>query len=317
MTLILTALTPKHIVQVSDRRVVRVGPSGEIQKTEDERIKAIITPWFACSYSGPAELGNNDTAEWLALQLSDHICKSDGGISHLGPAIQQQATLQNVRNQPFSMVCAGWFGKDERKPLAFVISNVDHRDGHPLNKFQTIQFSIKEGAVSVVMATGVPLTRSEYDNVNRTIQNICKGDSATARAIAKILAQCVWSIARSPKRKTYVSEEVLISSLPLLKPRSLPMVVGKLVEEFWSVTCVKAREGVELPGGPIIVGNKAAIQALLPEKPPRPGISTGAKIIRMPERGSITAIILTDPPLGEAWGWPGMSPGESLCEPHE
>ena len=50
--------------------------------------------------------------------------------------------------------------------------------------------------------------------VNRDVENLCKSDRDTARAIAQVLTETIRHIARSPDRKALVSEDVLITSLP-------------------------------------------------------------------------------------------------------
>jgi hypothetical protein len=312
VSLILTALTPKYVIQVSDRRVVWRRSSGPILKSDDEHIKAILTPSFACSYVGPARLGKMDTAEWVAIKLSDHICDPDRGIAALLAAVEQEVHIQRIRDQPLAIVCAGWIPARDNTllPLAKVISNFDQSTSRVLGKFSQQDLSILPQRYSTVIPTGQRLHNSELLEVNQNIERLCKSDRVTARAIAQMLAECVRAVAQSPDRKAYVSEEVLISSLP--RDGNAP-IVGKLVENFWSVTCIRAGKSLtELPGGPIIVGNKGVIQALFPEDRPHP--STGAKLIRKAPQGDIvTVMTLTNPPLGEAWRFPGTELGKDFC----
>lgn len=310
MTLILTALTPEHVVQVSDRRVVWLEASGRILKTNDEHIKAVITPGFACGYTGIADLGNGDTADWIATELSDHIFEPDGGITALTIAVGQHVNTVKRSEQRLAIVCAGWVNKKSGGPIprATVISNFDQITFRPAGKFSAQVISIAKSRHSCVYPSGQPLHRSEFRGVNRDIENLCKSGRATARAIGQVLAECVQSVARSSDRKAYVSEGVLISSLPRNDRLRDAYVVGQLVEDFWSVTCIRGGNSrVEEPGGPIIVGDRAAIQALLPEdRPPGDGIFSGARIVRKPPPdGGFSLLILTNPPLGKAWGWPG------------
>jgi hypothetical protein len=135
----------------------------------------------------------------------------------------------------------------------------------------------------------------------------------TARAIAQSLTETIRTVAKSADRRTYVSDDVLVTSLPRPDLVSAQLVVGTLVEDYWSVTNISAGDSRrERPGGPIIVGHKAAIQALQPEDGPpaeEGAIAVGARFVRVPEHdGAIVACIITDPPLGEAWGWPGIQP---------
>jgi hypothetical protein len=98
MTLVLSALTPRQLVQVSDRRVVFRYPSGK-ETLRDGHVKAVITQGFACSYSGVADLGG-DTADWLAVLLSDHAEAPDGGISMIGPAAEKELAKRGLSDEP-------------------------------------------------------------------------------------------------------------------------------------------------------------------------------------------------------------------------
>ncbi|HKC98997.1 MAG TPA: hypothetical protein VKG20_13245 [Methylomirabilota bacterium] len=306
MTQILTALTPRHIVQVSDRRVVWTDKSsGEVTRQRDGYVKAVITPSFACSYTGIADLGGRDTAEWLAVTLSDHVNDLDGGVRALATTAEQATDPPYFQNRPLAIVCAGWTQRGSAVvPLLTVINKP------PSGQRTTLaQGKIANGRMSCVVPAGQYLHKDELARVNRDVENLCKSDRDTARAIAQVLTKAIRHVARSPDRKAVVSEDVLITSLPRRDLLRSQLVVGALVEDFWSVTCIPAGESrKEHHGGPIIVGNKAAIQALPPgEGPPGGGIFTGSKIIRLPERegAGLSLFILTDPPLGQAWGWPG------------
>jgi hypothetical protein len=156
-----------------------------------------------------------------------------------------------------------------------------------------------------------PLKLKQVLLLQSETRELSKSGRDTARSIAQVLTETIREVARSADRRDLVSEEVLITSLPrfdLLRDR---LIVGVLVEDFWSVTCIAAGESRrEQHGGPIIVGRKAAIQALPPsDAPSGAGLFVGGRIIRKPEQnGSIMMLLITDPPLGQAWGWPGAAP---------
>ncbi|MCW5799983.1 MAG: hypothetical protein KIT40_15915 [Nitrospira sp.] len=308
MTLLLTALTPRHIVQVSDRRVVWQ-KNDQIVKTEDSYVKAVLTSSFACSYTGLANLGSGDTADWIATVLSDHTTDPDRGITSLMQAATQQLSRRTGDNQKLGIVCAGWIVKSETKrfmPRATVISNFGASSIN--HEFQAQTISVHAGRLSCVFPQGQIVHQEELDVINRTVEKLCESGRDSARAIAQALTETVRMVARSPSRSPYVSEDVLVSSLP--RPDLLKglLVVGKLVEDYWSVTCIpRGKTRIEQHGGPIIVGHKAAIQALPPEdRPPGEGLFVGARIVRKPEfSGALSCVILTNPPLGHAWGWPG------------
>lgn len=73
MTLVLSLISESWAIQVSDRRLVYVGPDGTVVRRDDEKNKAIL--WcnrVAFSYSGLGELGpgGEGTDTWLARELA-------------------------------------------------------------------------------------------------------------------------------------------------------------------------------------------------------------------------------------------------------
>jgi hypothetical protein len=309
MTLVLTALTPKHVVQVSDRRVTLQYRDGR-EYARDNHVKAVVTQWFACSYTGIADLGGSDTADWLALMLSDHVNDVDGGISALAKTLHETVGAPTDGSRRLAVVCAGWRGElGSMEPMATLMTNFGAvGDTHD---FHLLQFNVPRGRRSNVLAAPPILTASEHKQTERSVERLCKSGRNTARAIAQVLTQRIRAVAQTADRGRYVSEEVLITSLPRHDLLRGSFVVGALVEDWWSVTHVPAGSSrQERHGGPIIVGDKAVVQALPPEAGP-PGVpdaSVAARVIRPPEGPvpSLGMMILTNPPLGSAWGWPGV-----------
>jgi hypothetical protein len=96
VTLILTVLTRKHVVQVSDRRICETFPDGRIRVATDNENKALYVVGsdchFAVAYTGLARVGTQTTDSWLSGQF----CKANLGyqpyakiLAHLnGPVLQ-------------------------------------------------------------------------------------------------------------------------------------------------------------------------------------------------------------------------------------
>jgi hypothetical protein len=299
MTLVLTALTPRHAVQVSDRRVVIRYPSG-VEKPRDGHVKAVVTELFACSYTGVADL-RGDTADWLALHLCDRADEADHGIVAIAGAAERELAARRLSDQPLAVVCVGWSERDgQAVPIGTVVSNMG-RSGIE-SRFGVTTISIAKGRPSAVFPIGQALTPTELARVNRSVRQLCTTGRDSARAIAQVLTESIREVARSPARRMYVSDDVLVTSLPRPDLRRGNLVVGRLVEDYMSVTNILGGgTRIERQGGPIIVGRGGAVQALPPEDgPPSVGITAAARILREP-KGSLYVCILTDPPLGAAW----------------
>jgi hypothetical protein len=312
VTLVLTALTPSHIVQVSDRRVVRRWPSGRIDKL-DGRIKAIITPVFACSYTGSAILGGVDTGEWIATILSDHVTDHDGGLEALRVAAGAELANRQLNDHPLAIACVGWTpGDKDPEPLLVALANFDVRDYTASRTSQDLTvFNVrrKKGRRTLVFPLGQPLLTTEMVSVNRSLRRLVVSARATSRSLAQVLRETVQVVARSPDRKDFVSEDVLVTALPRPDLLRVELVAGKLENNIRSVTRIAPGPSRrEEQGGPLMVGNGAVWAALTPEEgPPGGGVAVAGRWVRVPAKKDAESAmyILTDPPVGPAWGFPG------------
>jgi len=190
------------------------------------------------------------------------------------------------------------------------VSNLDPAGRRVTAPFAVQQITAATGRLSAVHPAGQLLHRDELASINRTVEGLCVSGRATPRALAQVLTELVRSVSRGrDARAQRVSEDTLVISMPRPDLVRGNFVVGRLVDDYPSVTHIpKGESRMERHGGPIIVGRNAAVQALPSEdRPPdTDGEFVGLRIIRKPGAGSgLTALILTNPPLGAAWGWPG------------
>lgn len=309
MTLLLTALTPNHVVQVSDRRLT--WPDGSFK---DGFVKAVVTPRFACTYTGLA----GDTAKWIARRLASHFGEEDGGFDALARDLALACRSMGFVGRPLAVVSCGWIVRDSAPfPVVRVISNFDpHAAVIDVQRaFGFVNFETQPDRLSSVIPLGQSVYPNELSRVVRNVEGLCRSGRDSARAIAQVLTEAVRGVARSSalphdRREPTVSEDVLVVSLPRPDRLSGPMVVGKLVDDWWSVTSIPAGESrAERHGGPIVVGDHAAIRPLeAHERPPgADGEFNGLELVVRPrDGGGVSAAFLTDPPLGAAWGWPGL-----------
>src|SRR5579864_383907 len=81
MTLVLTCLTPRYVLQVADRRLtIRTPqPPGSVEVVDDHRNKVVVLGnSMAFSFSGLAEIGPENTDSWLARRLAETNNPNDG-----------------------------------------------------------------------------------------------------------------------------------------------------------------------------------------------------------------------------------------------
>ena len=131
MTLILSALTPTHAIQVSDRRLTL--PNGELY--EDDRNKALALSCsnghFCLSATGLGVIRGKPTSEWMA----DTICAENQGRFRLVDILRAlKAGLDEVwRSQrkglPLTIVGVGVDTTDDTTvPVHLLISNCEPAD---------------------------------------------------------------------------------------------------------------------------------------------------------------------------------------------
>jgi hypothetical protein len=305
-------------VQVSDRRIT--WPSGSFK---DGFVKAVVTPSFAISYTGVATLGSRrDTAKWIARQLAAREQDADGGLEALRGAMESACRPPRYAGKPLAVIAVGWrVVGPVLTPFATVLSNfkplVQPVAVEPRFRYYPFQ-PRRSGQLSSLFGIGEAVREEEASSAVRSLERLCVSGRATARAIVQVLTECVREVSRATSRahdsrSPTVSQEVLAVALPRPDLLRGNLVVGRLVDDWCSVTCVPA--GVsrqERHGGPIIVGRGAAVRALEPHEgpPTRGGISTGLEFIyQSPEiETTLEVYMLTDPPIGIAWGWPGTPP---------
>lgn len=314
MTLVLTALTRTHLVQASDRRVVRLQGS-RIVASEDKRVKAILTPRHVVSYTGLAALGGKDSGEWLALVLGDGFSDADGGIERLRTALAAEMARMRRIEQPMSVVLAGWRkGPLMPLPVAHVITN----QGPPganlgaVEDILTAHFLERApGRRCSIIAVGQPLHRGELQRLNATLERRSRvGRSFTARGVAQWLAANIRAVSASSDRGAFVSDDVLVVAVPRPDLIRRNFVAGRLIDDGPAAVAIDGGESLrrDTQGGPIIVGeNGAVVRALTPEEgPPGEGVTVAMQLLRVPDSGDIKLLVIDDPTIGVGWSWPGV-----------
>jgi hypothetical protein len=310
MTLILTALTPRYIVQVSDRRVVGGGQQW------DGHIKAVVTNRIACAYTGVADLDagtgtpkfDNDTAYWVAMALSDLANEQDRPITELALATEQAMKSARYDGRWVSLVCAGWTPTEaDPEPVAIVITAWGFDASTGSTRPAEIVWIKNRKPPSVVLPVPRWLTDKEVADLNDEVRDRCNSGGYTARALAQVLTRWVREISQSStERQEAISEDVIVTSLPRPDLLAGNAVLGELAEDYYSVIHIPAGpDFIERHGGPLIVGEQAVLRALPPEEsPPGDEPFVGAEIVRAPREGHEIVVSMTRAGV-VGWGWPG------------
>jgi hypothetical protein len=231
MTLVLSLITASWAIQVSDRKLVWLGPNEEIVRKDDERNKAVV--WcnrLAFAYTGLAELGpkREPTDEWLTRILSEWWVEA-GAVEQkqdaVVAAIADRAAMRRPRirraipphQRRHAFVGTGWARFDGGGGMVPYIAQIhnfpqstDH-DAPALDTFGVAILRLPEGEKQVfVNWMGQELEDSETE----LLEELKRGDPrsrAYGQHAARVMVKTVRSVA---SRNELVGRGLLINSLP-------------------------------------------------------------------------------------------------------
>jgi hypothetical protein len=246
MTLVLSLITESWAIQVSDRKLVWLGPNDEIVRKDDERNKAVL--WcnrLAFAYTGLAELGpkREATDEWLTRELSEWWVEA-GAVNQpqdaVVAAIADRATAAvrrpriargippHLRRHAF--VGAGWSRFDGEGGMVPYIVHVHNFpsstdcEAPAADKFGVAILRLPEGEKQIfVNWMGQELDESE----KALLQELKRGDPRSREYgdhAAGVMVEIVRAVA---ERNELVGRGLLINSLPrwAIHPGDAPTVL--------------------------------------------------------------------------------------------
>lgn len=223
MTLILSCLTDRYAIQVSDRRLTL--QDGSVY--DDDSNKAILlNGHIAFGYTGLAFLdnGNTRTDDWFLDALIDaHKANPDASLSDRAKRIARSATqaLANVDTTPESkrlaFIGVGWgmcAAREGYSPIYLTISNCHDSKGRWISQAQP-EFSVRAVTPSVklpvmLISDGQKLGTKLEKRVLRLL-NTCVKKGLSPRTISRILIATVRNVASS---NNFVGKNLIICSIP-------------------------------------------------------------------------------------------------------
>jgi hypothetical protein len=232
-TLVLSLITESWALQVSDRKLVWLGPNDEIVRKDDERNKAVV--WcnrLAFAYTGLAELGpkREATDVWLARELSEWW-KEAGAVEQrqdaLVAAIADRATAAarrpriargipaHLRRHAF--VGTGWARFDGRGGMAPYIVQIHNfpsatdPEASAREEFGVAIIRLPEGQKQIfVNWMGQELNESE----KALLEKLSSGDTRSREYGVHAAGVMVEIIRTVAERNELVGRGLLINSLP-------------------------------------------------------------------------------------------------------
>jgi hypothetical protein len=221
MTLVLSCLTERFVLQVSDRRLTNV-VSGQAIRGEFNKA-VFFTNRMAFAYTGIARLEGRDTDEWLADALSSGDEENECLL-----AVRDRATLALRRLRlplalkALAFVGVGWDehpGSDRWMPWICWISNALDASGRwrlpPRDEF-SIHSSVlthrKHERPVVLSEVGQRLTQDERVQLMRDLRRYADHRVGPGVFADRLVEQVRGVAARTPT----VSQELMVAAIPLL-----------------------------------------------------------------------------------------------------
>jgi hypothetical protein len=168
MTLILTAMTHRSVIQLADMRLTNVRTG----KVADESTPKMVVHAgrFVLSFAGPASMGREPTARWITSVLSGI---QDPGEILLALADGAERIVKryppNIRG--LAVVGAGWSGEPERpKPIYIQLTNYDFGSGALLPGFEASELELKPNEKVLLLSAGVPLPTALVGEVHELMR---------------------------------------------------------------------------------------------------------------------------------------------------
>jgi hypothetical protein len=267
VTLIISAISPKWAMQASDRRVSVLSAAGEVVDTKEERNKAIfVAERMTFAYTGHADVGGTDTAEWFQAQLGRAL--SDG--RSVDEALQEAADMAaqyfralppHVDERAHAFVGVGWTDADVHARIPFIVSlaNSIEEDGRwrepPGDQFLRHRQTLGPHDPLLLFVSPPLLTDEAVGHLAARIGSHLQ-DSDDPAPVGRMLIQAIRDEADTPG--SVVGKGVMLNNLPRAPgpPSGDVMLIGGLPQrDVRTFTYVPAGvwEGRYL--GPLVVSS--------------------------------------------------------------
>ena len=218
MTLLISCLTAKYIVTVSDRRLT--SPKGKV--VDDAANKVVFfAPDALFSYTGIAEINGLRTDEWIADQLYGQA-GIQNAITNLTTALDATIKALGAPNRHLTVVVDCWatkIGETIGKPYSCAITNcwdstARKTASKPYGKFCTWTQTLPEGVGHTLLAQP-EFAAPEVRNLRRDFVRVMRHASAkpitiSSQVAGRFMAKAVRQVASRDPR---VGKSLMVSVL--------------------------------------------------------------------------------------------------------
>jgi hypothetical protein len=221
LTLVLSVTTPDFVLQVSDRRIVRVGSTGRIASVDDDdATKAVLvlpSPPMTFAYTGLAEIAGTRADVWLMEALGGGITLHERMVALTDRATEAFSKLpRRERAIEHALVGVGWGRLVPGAPLEPFCCTISNRIGADGSRLPTVRRAfgmwceILRDRPFGFYEAGQPLLPAEKTRLKRVIgQAVARKPSPGP--VGRLLGEQVRSVAA---RNEAVGRGLLLNSLP-------------------------------------------------------------------------------------------------------
>lgn len=222
MTLILSCLTSKYAIQVSDRRLTLT--NGEIY--DEQSNKAIlVNGHMIFGYTGLAYIDNGIRSdEWFLNSLVESYKNNPkSSLTSTAEFIAQKAskTMSRLKispeNKRLAWVGIGWAkltGTTQLLPTYLCISNMHDDRGKPLkqacSKFSVLPFTPLDDTPVMLIPNGQSIQHDLASRLKRLLRKCVERD-LNPTTLARVLVGAVRKVASN---NVYVGKNLLVSAIP-------------------------------------------------------------------------------------------------------
>jgi hypothetical protein len=217
MTLILTAMTRRSVIQVADMRLTNIRTG----KVEDEATAKMVAyaGRFVLSFAGPASMGREPTAEWMTRVLSGVQDPSEI-LAVLGESAERIVRQYPPNIRGLAVVGAGWSGEPERSNPTYVqLTNFDFASGALLPRFQASRAELKANEKLLLLSAGVPVPDTLVDEAQQLMRRRAgRREERPAELVATML-RLARSVAIGQRT---VGTRFMVASIPAIRRAEEP-----------------------------------------------------------------------------------------------
>lgn len=214
MTLILTAMTRRSVIQVADMRLTNVRTG----RVEDESTAKMVAyaGRFVLSFAGPASMGREPTAEWMTRVLAGVHDPAE----ILGALAESAERI--VRHYPphirgLAVVGAGWSGEpDHPEPIYIQLTNFDFGSGALLPRFQASRTALEPNQKALLLSAGVPVSETLLSDVQQLMRRRAGRREERPAELVALMVRLARSVAFGQRT---VGTRFLVASIPAI-PRT-------------------------------------------------------------------------------------------------